>query len=77
MENMATYRLNVVVEKDEDGYVARCVDLQGCVVQGATYEEAMQHVEDAIRLHIEDRLARGEPVPVASAVSLTTIEIAV
>lgn len=39
MVEMARYRLNVVVEKDEDGYVAHCVDLQGCHAQGGTYED--------------------------------------
>jgi len=74
---MATYRLNVVVEKDEDGYVAHCVDLQGCHAQGDNYEEALANIEDAIRLHVEDRLQRGEPVPAAATVSLTTVEISV
>ncbi|HUR68714.1 MAG TPA: type II toxin-antitoxin system HicB family antitoxin [Candidatus Thermoplasmatota archaeon] len=74
---MAKYRLSVLVEKDADGYTATCVDLQGCYAQGDTYEEAIANVEDAIRLHVEDRVTRGEHVPVASMVSLTTIEISV
>ena len=77
MVEMGKYRLSVVVEKDEAGYVARCLDLQGCYAQGGTYEEAIANVEEVIRLHVEDRLARGEPVPASSMVSLTTVEITV
>lgn len=77
MVEMATYRLSVVVEKDADGYTATCVDLQGCYAQGGTYEEAIANIEDAIRLHVEDRISRGEHVPVASTVSLTTVEVSV
>lgn len=77
MVEMAKYRLSVVVEKDADGYTATCIDLQGCHAQGDTYEEAIANVEDAIRLHVEDRVARGETVPSASMVSLTTVEISV
>lgn len=77
MHEMAKYRLSVLVEQDADGYTATCVDLQGCYAQGDTYEEAIANVEDAIRLHVEDRVTRGEHVPVASMVSLTTIEISV
>lgn len=77
MADMEKYRLSVVVEKDADGYMATCIDLQGCYAQGETYEEALSNVEDAIRLHIADRVARGEQVPVSSMVSLTTVEITV
>ena len=55
----------------------RCPDLQGCWAQGDSYEDVLERVADAVRLHIEDRLARGEPVPPASHVSLTTIDVAV
>jgi predicted RNase H-like HicB family nuclease len=53
---MSTYRLACVIEKDEDGYYAYCPQLQGCYTQGDTYEEAVNNLRDAIRLHIEDRL---------------------
>ncbi|MGQ9625483.1 MAG: type II toxin-antitoxin system HicB family antitoxin [Anaerolineae bacterium] len=54
---MNTYRFAVVVEKDEDGYFVYCPALQGCYSQGDTFEEAMENIQDAIRLHVEDRLA--------------------
>lgn len=44
--------------------------------QGETYEEAVENIKDAVRLHIEDRLANDEEIPQTS-VSLSTIEIAV
>ena len=56
---------------------AFCPALQGCYTQGASYEEALSNLEDAIRLHIEDRLAEGDPVPVSGMVSLATLEIRV
>lgn len=49
--------LPVVIEKDADGYFAYCPSLQGCYTQGDTYEEVIKNIKDAIRLHIEDRLA--------------------
>ena len=56
---MNTYRFSVVVEKDQDGYFAFCSELQGCYTQGETYEEALENIKDAIRLHVEDRLETG------------------
>lgn len=74
---MGKYRLSVVIEKDADGYFAFCPELQGCYTQGDTYEQAIENIKDAIRLHIEDRIESGEDVPVSEAISLTSLEIAV
>ncbi len=67
--------LSVIIEKDADGYFAYCPQLQGCYTQGDTYEEVVQNIKDAIRLHIEDRLANNEPLPKLESVSVTTVEI--
>ena len=65
------------MERDQDGYFVTCPALQGCYSQGDTYEEAIENIKDAIRLHLEDRLAAGEEVPKPLSVSLSTVEIAV
>ena len=74
---MKTYRFSVVIEKDEDGYFAFCPELQGCYTQGDIYEEALENIKDAIRLHIEDRLEADEEIPQAESVSLTSLEVGV
>jgi predicted RNase H-like HicB family nuclease len=71
------YRFSVVVEKDEDGYFAFCPQLQGCYTQGDSYEEAVQNIKDAIRLHIEDRIESDEEVPQPESISLTSLELAI
>jgi predicted RNase H-like HicB family nuclease len=63
MAVMRKFVLPVVIEKDSDGYYAFCPSLQGCYTQGDSYEEALNHIEDAIRLHIEDRLADAKAIP--------------
>jgi predicted RNase H-like HicB family nuclease len=73
---LTQYRFAVVIEKDQDGYYAYCPDLQGCYTQGDTYEEAVANIEDAIRLHIEDRRASGEEIPQVEQVSVTTLMVA-
>lgn len=74
---MAGYRFSVVIEKDSEGYYAFCPELQGCYTQGATYEDALYNIKDAIRLNLEDRIASGEDIPQAESVSLTSLEVAV
>ena len=52
-----------IVESDEEGYFVDRPALQGCHSQGVTYEEAIANIKNAIQLHLEDRLARGEEIP--------------
>ena len=40
-------------------------------------EKARANLTDAIRLHLEDRLAAGEAIKAAENVNLTTVEVAV
>jgi predicted RNase H-like HicB family nuclease len=72
---MNTFVVPVVIEKDKDGYFAFCPSLQGCYTQGDSYEETLNNLANAIRLHIEDRLASGEAVPAPEMVSLATVEV--
>ncbi len=65
-----------MIEADTDGYFVSCPGLQGYYSQGDTHEEAVENIKDAIRLHIEDRLAGGEEIPEYTTVNVSTIEIA-
>jgi len=74
---MTSYKLSIVVEKSKDGYYTYCQELQGCYSQGDTYKEAVKNIKDAIKLHIEDRLAEGEEVPQTEMTSIANIEVSV
>ncbi len=74
---MKQYKLSVVVEKDADGYIAFCPELEGCYTQGETYEVLMENIRDAIQLHIQDKLAMGEEIETYDMVSLTSLEVTV
>jgi predicted RNase H-like HicB family nuclease len=74
---MRQLTLPIVIEGDADGYFVSCPPLQGCYSQGDTYEEAVENIKDAIRLHLQDRIASGEEIPEHVSVSLSTVEVAV
>ncbi|MGM9512122.1 type II toxin-antitoxin system HicB family antitoxin [Larkinella sp. GY13] len=60
---MKNYHFTVIVQQDEEGnYLAICPALQGCYAEGETPEEALESLKDAIHLHIEDRIERGETI---------------
>ncbi|MBU0640457.1 MAG: type II toxin-antitoxin system HicB family antitoxin [Planctomycetes bacterium] len=59
---MALYR--VLIEQDEDGvFVAECPTLPGCVSQGATRDEAVTNIKDAIAGYLESLRQHNEPIP--------------
>lgn len=69
--------LPIVIEADADGYYVSCPALQGCYSQGDSYEEAVKNIKDAIRLHIDDRIAAGEEISENVSVSLSMVAVAV
>ena len=69
------FRFPVIVEKDRSGYFAACPVLQGCYTQGTSYEDVLKNIEEAISLHVEDRIENGEQIPISDEISLTTVEI--
>jgi predicted RNase H-like HicB family nuclease len=57
-------KFRVVIEPDEDGvFVAECPTLPGCISQGATREEAVENIKDAIAGYLASLKKHGEPVP--------------
>ena len=73
---MQSYQLTVVIERDEDGrFLAICPALQGCYTAGESEQEARELIADAIRLHIESRLQRGEPIPAEVSAEKITVSV--
>jgi len=42
-------QFSVIIEMDEDGYIAHVPALQGCYAQGDTYEEVFENIQDVIK----------------------------
>ncbi len=53
-----------LIYRGEDGYwIAECPSLPGCISQGASREEAIENIREAIALYIEALEADHLPVP--------------
>ena len=46
-----SYKVNAVIEKDENGYYAYCPELEGCQTQGDSIEEVLVNIKEAIELY--------------------------
>ena len=73
---MKVYHFTVVVEKDEEGrFLAICPALQGCYTEGESEAEAISLIQDAIKLHLADRIEMGEPIYEEVGVSKVKVAI--
>ncbi|MDX9972448.1 MAG: type II toxin-antitoxin system HicB family antitoxin [FCB group bacterium] len=58
-------KFSVTIDRDEDGvWIVECPSIPGCVSQGATRNEALDNIHEAIRLCLEVRAERGLPLTV-------------
>jgi predicted RNase H-like HicB family nuclease len=48
-----TRKASVVIEKDRHGFYAWCPELKGCQSQGASLEDALANIREAIELYLE------------------------
>ena len=68
-------RYAVVIEKGETGFGAYVPDLPGCVAAGATRDEVVKLIQEAIEFHIEGLKDDGQPIP-APASSIEFVDVA-
>ena len=56
------YRMEIVEDRDEGGFVASYPELPGCITCGETVESAVANAQDAKRAWLEAALADGIPI---------------
>jgi predicted RNase H-like HicB family nuclease len=71
MEEGMSYKVSIVIEKDEHGYYAYSPELEGCQSQGDSLEQAIANIKEAIELYLET-LPDNERVERLSREILTT-----
>ena len=59
MMEVRDYHVTLTRQRGE-GFVAKCIELPGCLSEGRTEAEALKNVTDAIRLYLEDVRAEAK-----------------
>jgi antitoxin HicB len=66
----------VVLEPEEEGgFTVRVPALPEIISYGRDEAEALEMAKDAVRLVLEDRAARGEPIPNGEAARIREVTI--
>jgi len=70
---MAEYKLSALITKEDDWYVARCMELE-VTSQGRSFEEGRENLREAVELYIEsfgaDTLPTKESEPIFTAIKV-------
>jgi predicted RNase H-like HicB family nuclease len=53
-----------IVDENGDYYFATVLEFDGCMSDGATYQEAFKNIQEAMEGWIATKLANGFPVPI-------------
>jgi predicted RNase H-like HicB family nuclease len=70
-----TRKASVLIEKDEHGFYAWCPELKGCQSQGATIEDALANIREAIELHLETLPVDERDALLSREILTTSIEV--
>ncbi|MEK6814880.1 MAG: type II toxin-antitoxin system HicB family antitoxin [Nitrospirota bacterium] len=72
-----SYKVSIVIEKDEHGCYAYCPDLEGCQTQGRSLEEAIDNIKEAIELYLETMPEDEIRSALSQEILTTTLEVRV
>jgi predicted RNase H-like HicB family nuclease len=70
-----SYKVNVVIEKDDHGYYAYSPELVGCQSQGESYEEVLSNIREAVELYLETLSEEDRSQYLSKEILTTSLEI--
>ena len=72
-----SYKVNVVIETDEEGYYAYAPELEGCHTQGTTFEEVMANIREAVELYLETMDVEERKRRLSKEILTTSLEVSI
>ena len=70
-----SYKVSIIIEKDDFGYYAFCPELEGCQTQGDSYEEVISNIKEAIELYLETLTIKERNSVLSKEILTTTLEV--
>jgi predicted RNase H-like HicB family nuclease len=72
-----SYKVSIVIEKDDFGYYAYSPELEGCQTQGDTFEEVIVHIKEAIKLYLSTLSDEEIRASLSKEILTTSLEVRV
>ena len=72
-----SYKVSVIIEKDEHGYYAFAPELEGCQTQGDSLDEVIANIREAVELYLETLSPDERSTYLSKEILTTTLEVEV
>jgi predicted RNase H-like HicB family nuclease len=72
-----SYKVSIVIEKDEYGFYAYSPELEGCQTQGNSLEEVIANIKEAIELYLETLSEEEIKEALSKEILTTALEVQV
>jgi len=72
-----SYKVSVIIEKDENGYYAYCPELEGCQTQGDSLEEVLSNIKEAAELYLETISEDERKAYLSKEILSTSLEVTI
>lgn len=72
-----SYKVSIVIEKDESGFYAYSPELEGCQTQGDSLEEVLANIKEAIELYLETLSEEEIKEALSKEILTTALEVQV
>jgi predicted RNase H-like HicB family nuclease len=72
-----SYKVSIVIEKDEFGYYAYSPELEGCQSQGNSFEEVMANIKEAVELYLETLTEEEKKACLSREIMTSSLEVQV
>jgi len=76
-EKIMSYKVSIVIEKDDFGYYAYSPELEGCQTQGDTFEEVITNIKEAIELYLSTLSDEEIKASLSKEILTTSLEVQV
>lgn len=71
------YNYPVLIDLEEEIYVASCPSFPGCVAQAKSYEDVIEEITEGIEVFIDTYRKNHWPLPEETSPAMTFIQVAV
>ncbi len=72
-----SYKVNIIIETDNEGYYAYAPELEGCQTQGNTLEEVMANIREAVELYLETMDEEERKQRLSKEILTTSLEVSI
>ncbi len=70
-----SYKVSIVIEKDEFGFYAYSPELEGCQTEGDSFDEVFANIREAVELYLETLTEEEKKACLSREIMTSSLEV--